>query len=77
MDLGQEERKNGSHREVDMDEAKQIQSHLGEEEVPRDKEVLPSLRKEMDWPATLLCPASRANLLIGWNRNICVKLDHW
>lgn len=37
-------------REGDTDEAKQIQSHLGAEEAPRDKEVLPSLRQEMDWP---------------------------
>lgn len=39
-------------------------SHIWEtKRYPQDKDVLPSLRQEMDWPATLLCPASRADIL--------------
>lgn len=45
-------------------------NHIWEKRDPWDKEALPSLSQEMDWPATFLCPTSQANSHTGWNRSI-------
>lgn len=45
-------------------------NYIWEKRNPWDKEALPSLSQEMDWPATFLCPTSQANSHTGWSRSI-------